>query len=157
MNTILVAYDDTSSGKVALQRAAEMTARLNAELVVVTVVPVVHLGRMVPQIDPDDSPARRAQILDDARSYLTEHGVDARYVRMIGPPVEAILQAAREHGADLIIVGRRSANPLKRLLGQSISEAVLHKAHCTVLIARVPRLPAEITQPVEPALERLAA
>ena len=44
MNTILLAYDDTSSGKSALQRAAVMTAQLDAELVVITVAPVVNLG-----------------------------------------------------------------------------------------------------------------
>ena len=157
MNTILLAYDDTSSGKVALQRAAEMTARLDADLVVTTVAPVVNLGRIGAQTDLADSPARRDQVLADARAYLTTHGVDARYVRMIGSPVDAIVTAAKEHDADLIIVGQRSTNPLKRLLGQSISEAVLHKAHCTVLIARVPRRPAKIELPVEPAPERLAA
>jgi nucleotide-binding universal stress UspA family protein len=157
MNTILLAYDDTSSGKSALQRAAEMTAQLDAELVVITVAPVVNLGRMGRQIDLADSPARRDQVLADARAYLTEHGVDARYVRMIGSPADAIVHAAAEHDADLIIVGRRSANPLKRLLGQSISEAVLRKAHCTVLIAKSPKRSAEIERPIEPARERVAA
>jgi nucleotide-binding universal stress UspA family protein len=157
MNTILLAYDDTTSGNVALQRAAEMTAQLDAELVVATVSPLVHLGRTGPQTDLADSPARRDQVLADARACLTERGVDARYVRMIGSPADAIVHAAKEHDADLIIVGRRSTNPLKRLLGQSISEAVLHKAHCTVLIARARTRTAEIEQPTEPARERLAA
>ena len=157
METILLAYDDTSPGKVALQRAAEMTAQLDAELVVTTVAPVVNLGRVGGRLDPYDSPARRDRVLAEARAYLTEHGVDAQYVRMVGSPADAIVHTAKEYGADLIIVGRRSTNPLKRLLGQSISEAVLHKAHCTVLIARVPKHPAEIELPVEPAPERLAA
>jgi nucleotide-binding universal stress UspA family protein len=161
MKTILVAYDDTASGKVALQRAVEMTARLDAELIVVTVAPVVNLGRGGGRTDPYDSPARRDQVLADARAYLTEHGVDARYVRITGPPADAIVHVAKEHGADLIIVGRRSTNLLKRLIGQSVSEDVLHKARCTVLIARVPQhaseRPAEIEQPIEPARERLAA
>jgi nucleotide-binding universal stress UspA family protein len=161
MKTILVAYDDTASGKVALQRAVEMTARLDAELIVITVAPVVNLGRAGGRTDPYDSPARRDEVLAEARAYLTEHGVDARYLRITGPPADAIVHAAKEYGVDLIIVGRRSTNLLKRLLGQSVSEAVLHKAPCTVLIARVPdqasERPAEIEQAFEPVRERLAA
>ena len=70
MNTILLAYDDTSSGKSALQRAPAMTAQLDAELVVITVAPVVNLGRMGRQTDLADTPARRDQVLADARAYL---------------------------------------------------------------------------------------
>lgn len=157
MNTILLAYDDSISGKVALQRAGDMAAWLDAELIVTTVAPVVNLGRGGVRTDLYDSPARRDQVLAEARAYLTEHGVEAQYVRITGHPADAIIHAANEYGADLIIVGRRSNNLLKRRLGQSVSEAVLHKAHCTVLIARVPERPAEIEQPIEPAHERLAA
>ena len=161
MNTILVAYDDTASGKAALQRAVDMTARLDAELIVLTVAPVVNLGRGGARTDPVDSPARRDQVLANARAYLSEHGVDARYVRTTGRPADAIVHMAEEYGADLIIVGRRSTNLFKRLLGQSVSEDVLHKARCTVLVARVSKQaaerPAELDRPVEPAHERIAA
>jgi nucleotide-binding universal stress UspA family protein len=157
MNTILLAYDDTTSGRAALRRAMEMTARFDAELIVCTVAPVVIVGRGGARTDLYDSPARRDQVLAEAGAYLTEHGVDARYVRMTGPPADAIVQVAKESGADLIIVGQRSTNPLKRLLGLSVSEAVLHKARCSVLIAHAIKRPAEVEQPFEPALDRLAA
>ena len=41
---------------------------------------------------------------------------------------------ATENGADLIVVGTREPNILGRLLGQSVSETVTHKAHCDVLV-----------------------
>lgn len=169
MKTILLAYDDTASGKAALKRAAELTARFDANLVVTTVAPTVaNLGRIGGgriDIDPNDPPARREQVLADARAYLTEHGVEARYAVSIGRPADAIVDAAKEHGAELIIVGRRSNNPIKRLLRQSVSESVLRKARCTVLLARASKIPAKAanddtdrtTPRVEPARERLAA
>jgi nucleotide-binding universal stress UspA family protein len=161
MKTILLAYDDTTSGSAALQRAAEMTARFDAELIVATVAPLVNLGRGGGRTDLYDTPARRDQVLAEARAYLTEHGVDARYVRMTGQPADAIIAAAKEYGADLIIVGRRGNNPLKHLLGLSVSETVLHKAQCTVLIARVSKRgaerPAELEHTTAPTRERLAA
>jgi nucleotide-binding universal stress UspA family protein len=166
MNTILVAYDDTDSGKVALQRAAEMTARLHANLVVATVAPVLYMGRYpIERVDPVDSPARRQELLADARAYLTEQGVDARYVCQVGHPADEIVRAAEEHDADLIIVGRASTNLLKRLVGHRVSENVLHRAHRTVLIAWVPKRQVEpgqadvtqIERHIEPPRERLAA
>ncbi len=144
MNTILIAYDDTSSGEAALQRAAELTERLDARLVVVTVAPtVVNVGRMGGRIDPADPPARRDQVLADARAFLTAHGIEAEYVRIIGRPAEAIVHVAKQCGADLIVVGRRSTTPVKRLLGESVSEDVLHKARCGVLVASVSQSEAE--------------
>jgi nucleotide-binding universal stress UspA family protein len=139
----------------------KITARFDAELIVVTVAPVVNLGRGGGRTDLYDSPARRDQVLAEARAYLTEHRVDARYLRVAGPPADAIIDAVEEYGADLMIVGRRGNNPLKRLLGLSVSETVLHRARCTVLIAQVSKRatdrPAEIDQRVEPAVGRLAA
>ncbi len=49
---------------------------------------------------------------------------------------EGILSAAREHGADLIVVGSHGRHGLALLLG-STANAVLHGAHCDVLAVRI--------------------
>lgn len=166
MNTILVAYNDTPSGEAALGRAAELTTRLGAKLIVTTVSPtVVNVGRMGGRIDPIDSPARREQVLAGARADLTARGVEAQYVLSIGRPADAIIHAAKKFDADLIVVGRRSTNPIKRLLLENVSENVLHKAPCAVLLAHASKVPAtaainrigRIPQPIESGTDRLAA
>lgn len=166
MKTILLAYDDSASGEAALQRAAELTARLEAELIVTTVAAtVVSVGRMGGRLDPVDSPARRDQVLAGARADLTARGVQARYVLSIGRPADAIIHAAKQYGADLIIVGRRSSNPIKRLISENVGGSVLRKAPCTVLIAHGSKVPAiaatdntvEIGRQIDSGNERLAA
>ena len=100
-------------------------------------------------------------MLAAARADLTARGVEAQYVLSIGRPADAIINAAKEYGADLIVVGRRRTDPIKRLLGESVSESVLRKARCTVLLANASKLPAKaanddthhIAQHAEPAAE----
>jgi nucleotide-binding universal stress UspA family protein len=144
MNTILLAYDDTESGETALRRAAELTTLLDARLIVTTVAPtLINTVRGGGRIDPVDSPARRHDLLAGVRADLTARGVEAKYLLLTGTPADMIVHAAKECGADLIVIGRRSTNLVKRLLGQSVSESVLNKARCTVLLAQVSEVPAK--------------
>jgi nucleotide-binding universal stress UspA family protein len=72
--------------------------------------------------------------LTQAREYLEGQGVKAEYQSAVGNPADTIAQLAQERDADLIVVGTHQPNVLQRLLGQSVSESVSHKAHCDVLV-----------------------
>ena len=69
------------------------------------------------------------QILKDANvSYET------RIER--GHPVETITRLAQQVNADLIVLGSRGQSDVLAFLMGSVSEGVLHHAHCPVLIVR---------------------
>lgn len=53
-----------------------------------------------------------------------------------GDPDEAIVNYAREHGADLIVMGSHGHTGLRHLLMGSVAEHVLRHAPCPVLIVR---------------------
>lgn len=136
MKCIVVGYDDSPSSQRALERAAQIGKAFGARLVVTSVAPTVFVGttRSAGAVDPSDLPADHVAELEKARSYLAEQDLDAELVPAIGHSAETIVTVADQHDADLIVVGTREPNVVLRLLGQSVSQAVAHKAHRDVLI-----------------------
>ena len=135
IKTILIGYDESDASRRALERAATLAKALDAKLVVTSVAPVTvpASGRSI-GADPVETAGEHRAELHDAHSYLESQGLTADYIEAVGHEADSILEAARERSADIIVVGSREVNALHRLLGQSVSNAVSHGAHCDVLI-----------------------
>lgn len=73
--------------------------------------------------------ARKA--LEDAHEYLKTHGVRAEELIRIGEPALEIVDAAREVGADILIVGVEAPEPGS---GDGFVKAVLRESPCSVLL-----------------------
>ena len=56
--------------------------------------------------------------------------------REFGHPVERIVAVAHDEKADLIVMGSRGLGGFQRFLLGSVSDGVIHHAHCAVLIVR---------------------
>ena len=139
MSTIVVGYDQTPGSQRALERAATLAKALGSKLVVTSVTPLmVSIGRSGGPIDPTDPPEKHAKELEAARAYLEGQGLEADYQPAVGEPADAIVQLADQVDADLIVVGTREPNLIRRLLGQSVSESVSHHTHRDVLIVHAP-------------------
>jgi nucleotide-binding universal stress UspA family protein len=135
MKTIVLGYDDSEASQRALERAASLAKAFGSELIVTSVAPIMtSIGRSGGPVDPTDPPARHAEELAHAKEYLVGQGVSATIQAAVGNPADTIVELAQQRGADLIVVGTHGPNVLERLLGQSVSESVSHKAHCDVLI-----------------------
>jgi nucleotide-binding universal stress UspA family protein len=135
MQTILIGYDDTDSSKRALDRAIELANAFGARLLVTSVAPIMEAaGRSTGPLDPTDMPERHREELEHAAATAKTAGLDAELVLAVGHPAEAIVRVAQDRSADLIVVGSRELGFLQRMLGQSTSEAVAHRARCDVMI-----------------------
>jgi len=55
---------------------------------------------------------------------------------LFGSPDSRIVETAEELNADLIVLGSHGYNRWERLLLGSVSDSVVHHAHCSVLIVR---------------------
>jgi nucleotide-binding universal stress UspA family protein len=65
---------------------------------------------------------------------LREAGLDATALVTQGATAEAILEAAAQHEVDMIVVGSHGQGALYQLLVGSVSEGVLRKSGCPVLV-----------------------
>lgn len=114
---ILVGFDGSETSQRALDAAADLVGYGST-------LAVVHVRR---------AGAPEGEAVGRAREQLLQRQIPARYLEPCGHPAKEIVEAARAVGADLVVVGRRSA--LKRVLG-SVSAAVVRRAPCDVLVVR---------------------
>lgn len=76
-----------------------------------------------------------AQALERTTAVLPE-GAPIETAMPMGSPGPALVDLAREIGADAIVVGSRGQGALKRLLLGSVSSHVIHNAPCAVVVVR---------------------
>ena len=75
-------------------------------------------------------------VLDAAAADARKEGVEVQTKALEGDPAEAILSAAEELDADLIVVGNKGMTGARRFLLGSVPNNVSHHAPCSVLIVR---------------------
>ena len=84
----------------------------------------------------DDIRQERTRNGSEAAKRLAENGVQATAEVGEGPTAQTVISAAKDFGAELIVVGSRGESGLPRLLLGSVARSVLFNAPCSVLITR---------------------
>lgn len=80
-------------------------------------------------------------VIERAKRYASEQGVEASTatVQAIGQRAsDAIIEAADDFKADLIVLGTHGRRGVDRLVIGSNAELVVRQAHCAVLLVRKP-------------------
>jgi len=122
LRRILVATDRSKTAELAVQFAADMAVRFEAELLLCQVV-----------IPPAEAPPH-------AREDLTEYGRGfagelARGVISMGEdPAQAIVDAAEAEDADVVVVGNVGMSGRKEFLLGNVPNRVSHNSDRTVII-----------------------
>jgi nucleotide-binding universal stress UspA family protein len=144
-STIVVGYDGADPAKRALDRAIEEARNARARLLVVAVaeMPLNPEGpqnfgslddtpaRMIPLVEPDEL----EPVLAEAKERIDAAGLTAEYSWAAGEPASAIVGAAKEHGAEVIVIGSHHHGWLARVLGPDVATQVKRDAGCDVIVA----------------------
>lgn len=135
---ITIAFDGSEYGNRALTYAKNLAERYDAALSIVYVF--AHTSDLLGGEDFEILFSRRKSagqvVLDNARKQMGETGIDVQEELLEGPEAEAILNAAKNSSADLIVMGTRGHGSVKGLLVGSVSRKVLHYASCPVMVVR---------------------
>jgi nucleotide-binding universal stress UspA family protein len=81
--------------------------------------------------------AAQAAVLDTATKLAKEQGIPlGEPIRAYGNVANAIVNAAQELQADLIVMGMRGEGALRRVLLGSVAQKVLHDASAPVVLVK---------------------
>ena len=140
---ILVAYDESSQARLALEHA--LRAHPEAEL---TVLHVTDPREWVYVDDVgggyySDEAYERAQatadeLLTEAAAVAEDHGKDVETTTATGRPADAIVAYAEDHDVDHIVMGSHGRRGLSRFLLGSVAEAVVRRSPVSVTVIRKP-------------------
>jgi nucleotide-binding universal stress UspA family protein len=84
---------------------------------------------MIPLAEPPEL----TPVLGRAQERVEAAGLKADYVWAAGDPAQEIVVAARERGADVVVVGHHHHGLMGRLLGEDVAAGVKHAAGCEVI------------------------
>jgi nucleotide-binding universal stress UspA family protein len=136
---ILLAYDGSLEGAIALREGAFLAKRNNAEVLLLSVVAetggmlmaeAAHGGAVAHQIDTYKS------VLERGMHRLKLLGLSPTAKLVQGEPAPAIGAVAKQFGADLVVIGRSKKNPIARWLSGSTHASLSDYLTCSLLIAR---------------------
>jgi nucleotide-binding universal stress UspA family protein len=136
MKHIVVGVSEAETSRVAGRQAFEIAERFGSTVHVVTAVEsaeTVSIEVGSEQYVFDDIDAAQTSIQRFVESLAPT--VEWRVVATEAKPARALLDVAREVGADLIVVGNVRMQGIGRVLG-SVGSDVLHHAPCSVLIVK---------------------
>jgi nucleotide-binding universal stress UspA family protein len=121
---LLIASDGSTYSAAAWEQALLLARRLGSTLIIASVA----------RNDAEIDTAR--EIVARLEKAAADQGMALDPLVLQGRPYEAIVKAAHQKQADLIILGSHGRTGLKRLLMGSVAERVIGQAPCAVLVVK---------------------
>lgn len=137
---LVVAADGSDASKEGLRLAADIAQRTGAHISVVHVRHAPGIASLGPapvgSTVEDTLDAVQKEVHEGARAILNEAGASWRFVVRDGQPGPEIVAAAKELGADFIVIGSRTHSALHNLVVGSTTEYLVAHSPLRVLVAR---------------------
>ena len=138
---ILIAVDGSGPSRHAARFGLALAKEVGAKVTLLTVLQRPEVIPMGPLGTSLVSPSMSDADLAHVRAQLDAIAAEAPNVKVeraveMGPIAETIVDYAAHQSADMIVLGARGLGPAKRLLLGSVSDRVVHAAHCPVTVWR---------------------
>jgi universal stress protein A len=142
IQNVMVATDFGEAADTALRYGRELAGRFGATLHVVHVVEASYVGfgvetyvPLLPDVDRELEESARGRLNSLIDSAGNGSCAFAAVLRSSVPPV-AIVDYARDHDIDLIVMGTHGRGALAHLVMGSVAERVVREAPCPVLTVK---------------------
>jgi nucleotide-binding universal stress UspA family protein len=139
---VLLGIDDSPHSKEALEYVKNGPWPKDLRVIVISAAAPVFVGpgeaaapRVMEQINAGQL-AYHKGLAEAAAMELREAGVKAEARSPVADPRHALLEAAVEEKADLIVLGSHGRSGLSKLLIGSVASHVVTHAHCNVLVVK---------------------
>lgn len=145
---VLFANDGTKYSQCAIDTISKFNFCDGDEIKIVSVVDLalplavdIYSGYLPSAVEIEQASKENAEdILKNAKEQIHNLfpgvGVQITTEILIGTPETKIIESAAAMNADLIVVGSHGYNLWERLLLGSVSNTIVHKAPCSVLIVK---------------------
>ncbi|MGC1209231.1 MAG: universal stress protein [Ornithinimicrobium sp.] len=127
--SVVAGYLPTAGGSAAVDAAIEEARRRQTSLV------VVNTGDREDYSGPEFATAKDLDALDAELQQAGLEHVVIQPTRGLSA-AEEILQAADDHGAEVVVIGIRRRSPIGKLILGSTAQEVLLAANCPVLAVK---------------------
>ena len=145
---ILIATDGTEHSKPAIEMVSKLALSFADSILIITVIdmalPVsidMNSGFIPSNFEIEKAVHENAdkvlfESIEHIKMLLPDKNIKVSTKILFGSPERRIVETAEEIDADIIIVGSHGYNAWERLLLGSVSNSVVHHAHCSVLVVR---------------------
>jgi nucleotide-binding universal stress UspA family protein len=175
---ILVALDNSANSEIVFKQALDIAQAMSSEMLLLHGLTSEEEGSPLPlpryaesiywapgtEVDLNtwhDSWQRYAsESLDRLRRFSASAnaaGVTAEFRQVAVAPGPAICKLAHDWSADLIVMGNRGRSGIAELLLGSVSNYVLHRAPCSVMVIKAAAMDHETVEPREAAMANTAS
>ena len=146
---ILVPIDGSEHSLKALEEAAQLAKISSGKITLINVCSVrsvltdpsvsghgpiptsAQVSRMIEAVQKCGS-----KILQNGEQRISTTGIQVDKIQVEGHAVQEIARVANEGNFDLIVMGARGVSHIREMLLGSVTDGVLHHAHCAILVIK---------------------
>ncbi|MEC4676987.1 MAG: universal stress protein [Nitrospirota bacterium] len=138
-NKVVLAVDGSDISRNAVKYAIELAKQSNGTVVAIHVIPpidVMDIETFRPEKILEGLKEEGKKILSEVDELAVKAGVKVQTSIESGVPFEKICSVAETLGCDLIIMGSHGRTGIGKVLIGSVTERVISRATCPVLVVR---------------------